>query len=493
MNTLKISSAIGIILILSSCNGQGNKKNQIGSPTGEELVENFLIGNYMIVPTKREIRQYTMVGGVNWDGYEYQKDSTINYETTTLLALGSTVLVKEYFPFNYNLEKLKIIHRDEFYFLCKDDKYIYYTSNNLKPAKISINEYDAINDFIYKSTKTSKLFFINIESYQLSPVEIAVDENTIKHLEGNFYSDKNGLYFFGEHSKKNAAGYYDDYVKTSEKLIGAKNIVPVVSKKYVVFNKQFYAVANANIKKLNIDTDKMIEVNFESGESFITDGKTIYSDMNYGYDDDNKNENGYYGVWYPTLFSGVNLQKIYSPRLPFMRENNNIVFNKNDPNNFPGLISVIDNENYLLSDKKESKIDKMLFYNPESKTTEIFDEKHLKIFEAERFILYKNVLYFDCIPVQSATLNFANLREIKGSNYLTDGKALFYIGNIGGYGSPTINGIDYATFDERIIENGYNKELKVINEDLLSDGITLVSKEQKIKIKDLKLNVKIVE
>lgn len=493
MKTIKISTAIGLIFILSSCNWRGEKKNQ-GQNLGEENpVENFLIGNYMIVPAKKEIRKYTMVGGVSWDGFEYQKDSTINFETTTLLALGSTILVKEDFPFPYNLDHLKIIYKDEFYFLSKDENYIYYTSSTIKPTRISIAEYDAVNDFIYKSKKSGKLFFINIESYTLSPVSLAIDEKTIQHLEGNFYSDKNSLYFFGAHSKKNKAGYYDDYVDQSEQLIDAKNGIIKATKKYIIFNKQFYAVANANIKKLEIDTDKMIEVTFESGESFISDGKTIFSDMNYGYDDDSRNENGYYGIWYPTLYAGVNLQKIYAPKLSFMRADNTVVFNKNDPNNFPGLIAVIDNESYLLTDKKKLKINKMLFYNPEKKTTEVFDEKFLKIFEAERFILYKDVLYFDGMPVQSTKLNFANLREIKDSNYLTDGKALFYIGTITGYGSPTIDGIDYATFDDRIIENAYNKDMAVVNPDLLTDGITLVSKEQKIKIKDLKLNVKVIK
>ena len=157
------------------------------------------------------------------------------------------------------------------------------------------------------------------------------------------------------------------------------------------------------------------------------------------------------------------------------------------------MIAVIDNEDYLLSNKKKFKVDQMLFYHPETKTTELFDEKELKIYSAERFIQYKNVLYFDGIPVETSKLDIKNLREIINSNYLTDGKSILYIGNITGYGSPTINGIDYANFDDRILENVYSKDMKAINPDLLSDGITLVSKSQKIKIKDLNLNVKIVE
>ena len=492
MKAIKTITFLNLLLLFTSCNGQEKSGNNITSNFTEDTKKNFVVGNYMIIPEKKEVRVYTMIGGVNWDGYEYRKDQKIDYEKTTLLALGDRIFFKEYFPFDFDLEKLKIIHRDEFYFLCKDDKSIYYTSERIKPTKIDISNYETVNDFIYKS-KNGTLFFLDIESYKLSPIGIDIDENSVKHLAGNYYYDNNGLYFFGSHSKKNTKGYYDDYVEKSEKLIDGQNVVPIISKKYISFNNQVFAIDNDKIKKLSINADKKIEIEIGTSESFITDGKTVYSDLNYGYDDDDRNEKGYYGIWFPTLYSGANLQKIYSPMLHFTIEGNSIVLNKNNPNNFLGLIVQIDNEKFLLSDKKKNKIDKILFYHPETKTTEVFDEKYLKIYEAERFIQYKNILYFDGIPVKTFKLDMENLQEIENSNFLTDGKSVFYIGNITGYGSPTINGVDYATFEDKILENVYTKEMKPINKDLLSDGITLISKEQKIKIKDLNLNVNIVK
>lgn len=483
-----LSLLIAIFLFFISCNGQKNR----GSNTVKDTVKHFVIGNYMIVPEQQKIRALRMIGGINWDGYEYQKDPKIEYNKTMLLILGNRIFFKEYFPFNFDLDKLKIIYRNEIYFLSKDDKNIYYTSERIQPTKIDISDYEPVNDFIYKS-KTGTLFFLDIERYKITSVDIEIDENSVKHLAGNYYYDKNGLYFLGPHYKKNAKGYYDDYIEKSEKLVNAQNVVPTISKKYISFDNQVFAIENNKIKKLNIDAEKIMEINIGSSESFITDGKTVYTDLNYGYDDDERNGKGYYGIWYPTLYSGINLQKIYSPLLHFMKESNTVVFNKNNPNEFPGLIVKIDNEHYLLSDKKKLKINKLLFYHPETQTTEIFDEKYLTIYPAERFIQYKNVLYFDGIPVKTSKLDMENLREIKNSNYLTDGKSLFYIGNIGGYGSPTINGVNYATFEDRIIENVFTEEMKVINPDLLSDGITLVSKEQKAKIKDLNLSIKIVE
>ncbi|WP_231424926.1 hypothetical protein [Pedobacter sp. Leaf250] len=491
IDRLLIVLSLGILF--TACKGQGRKANQVSNSSTEDTVKQFIIGNYMIVPESKEVRTYKMIGGANWDGFTFEKDPKINYNTTTLLALGNNVFFKEYFPFNFDVDKLKIFMRDEFYFLCRDDKNIYYTSAQLKPVKIDISNFDAINDFVYKSKKNGKLFFLDIKSYQLLPVEIEIDEKSITHIATNYFYDKNGLYFFGEHSKLNSKGYYDDYFAKSEKLIDAQNIKPIISKKYFFYNKQVFATDDNNIKKLTINGDKIIEININSTESFITDGKTIYSDLNYGYDDNEHNEKGYYGIWYPALYSNIDLQKIYSPQLYFQKSGNSVVFNKYDPNNFQGLIARINNGYFLLADKKKTPIEKMLFYHPETKSTEIFEEKYLKIYPIERFLQYKNVLYFEGIPVETSKLNMSNLREIKNSNYLTDGKSLIYLGNIGGYGNIEKDGIEYAEFNDRIIENVYTANMKPINADLLSDGLTLISSAQKIKIKRLGLNVKIVE
>lgn len=490
MKIFKIAMIVHLSFIISFCNAQEKRQGTADNSIGNAK-ENFIIGNYMVVPKKNEICTYTQIGGVDWDGYEYRKDPKINYTTTTLLSIGDCIFFKEYFPFDFNLSKLKIIYRDKFYFLCKDDNNIYYTSPQIYPTKIDISDYEPITDFIYKS-RSGTLFFLDIKHYKLASIDIDIDENSVKHLAGNYFSDKNGLYFFGAHIKKNERGYYDTFIKKSEKLVDVQNAIPFVSKKYIKFDNQIYAINDNKINKLNIDTGKLIEVNMYS-ESFITDGKTIYSDLNYGYDEDNRNERGYFGIWYPALFSGINLEKIYSPLLHFVKENNSIVFNKNNPNHFPGFIAKIDDETYLLSDKKKYKIDKLLFYHPENQNIDVFDEKYLTIYNAERLIQYKKVLYFDGRPVDTSLLDMENLREIKNSNYLTDGKAVFYIGNIQGHGVIKINGVEYVKFDDRIMENTFTKDLKPINCDLLSDGITIVSRRQKVKIKDLNLNIEIVK
>ena len=180
----------------------------------------------------------------------------------------------------------------------------------------------------------------------------------------------------------------------------------------------------------------------------------------------------------------------------FQREDQNsstIIVNRYDPNNFPGLLVKINDQNYLLNDKKKLTINKILFYHAENGKYTEFDDQYLKIFSFEGFMKYQNMLYFNSLPVDLPNFDVANLKEIKDSNYLTDGKNIISIGSIGGYGSIEKNGIEFATFNDRILENTYNEDLHPINRDLLSDGKTIISNNQKIKIADLKLRVKIIE
>lgn len=458
----------------------------------EEMEENIIIGDYMLVPEKKEVRVYTMIGGVDWDGFEYQKVPEINYDTTTMLILGEEVFFKEKSPFEWNIEKLKPIYRDDDHFVVRDDKSIYFISKLLIHKEIDVSNYTPINDLIYRA-KDGKLFFLDIETYQLSPIELEIDLASVKHIAGAFFYDKNGLYFFGEHYKKNTQEYYNDFIKTSEKLVDGQNITPLFSDKYIAFKDKVFAISTGKfIKELNLNLNKIIEVQMKGeANSLITDGQTVYSDTDYGYDERHYNQKGLYGNSFPVLYSGVNLQKIYSPFINFEVNDNTLIFNKNHYDISLKLVVQIDDTPFLLMDNKKTKINKMLFYRPETKTTEIFDDKQLKIFK-NNFILYGNTLYFNGIPVKAAELDIKNLREIENSDFLTDGKSIFYIGEISGFGSITIDGVEYATFEDRIMENAYTPKMKAVNKAVLSDGVMLISQGKAMKISDLKLDLRIL-
>ncbi|KAF2512813.1 hypothetical protein EYY60_06810 [Flavobacterium zhairuonense] len=490
MNPNKLAPFLALLLFFTSCKGH-EKQDDIVKNNPEDTIKHFIIGDYMLIPKLKEVRTYEMVGGETWDGYRYSKDPKIDYEKTTLLILGNSILFKEYFPFPFNLDKLKLIFSNDIWTICRDDNYIYRISYRVQSAQIHIADYKPVNDFIYKSA-SGELFFLDIETFKLNPVQINIDENSIKHLAGNYYSDKNGLYFFGAHAKKNEKNNERDYSYKSEKIIDAKNVVPIISKNYFIFNNQVFAIDDKEVTKLDIDIKKLIEITFYDSQSIITDGKTMYSNSNYGYAHGDRNEKGSYGFLYPSLFSGSNLQKIYPRSLYFVQEKNSVVFNKRGPKESLDLVAVINNENYILSNKKKTKIGKPLFYHSETKTTTAFDDKHLKIYK-NQFIQYKDVLYFDDRPVETSKLDLKNLRQIENSNYLTDGKSVFYTYGITGMKLIKKNGAEYAVLDERIIENVFTNEMKVINPDLLSDGITIISRDKKTTIKELKLNLKIAE
>ena len=472
-------------LVMTSCaqysNGNQSEENSI------------LIGDYMILPDLDEVRAYKMVGGVNWDGYTYEKDPKIDYANTTLLIIDEFVFFKEYFPYNFDLETFRKLHKNDVATICRDKNSLYSFSNYTVNQQIDITKYEVISDFIYKGSN-GKLLFLDAYEFKLKPLDILVDLKTLKHISNNYFYDKNGLYIFGPHNAKvnNERKFFD----TSKKLLN-EYFDPIIASKYIIYGEHIFATSNDNwVRELDLDPKKSIAVAMSDTESFISDGKAVYSDLNYGYDEDEKNGKGYYGIWYPTLYSNVTLQKVYSPRMNFQREDQNsstIIVNRYDPNNFPGLLVKINDQNYLLNDKKKHTINKILFYHAENGKYTEFDDQYLKIFSFEGFMKYQNMLYFNSLPVDLPNFDVANLKEIKDSNYLTDGKNIISIGSIGGYGSIEKNGIEFATFNDRILENTYNEDLHPINRDLLSDGKTIISNNQKIKIADLKLRVKIIE
>ncbi len=107
MNTIKLIAIINLLFIFS-CSAQVKNSTK-------DTQNGFIIGNYMILPEQKEIRIKTRIGGKNWDGYTYQKDSKIDYTTTTMLIIGDQIFFKEYFPYSFNLDKLRNITQG----LCK--------------------------------------------------------------------------------------------------------------------------------------------------------------------------------------------------------------------------------------------------------------------------------------------------------------------------------------------------------------------------------------
>ncbi|MDO4230140.1 MAG: hypothetical protein Q4C98_10020 [Capnocytophaga sp.] len=456
----------------------------------------FIIGDYMLVPERKEVRVYTQVGGVNWDGATYEK-TNINYEKTTLLLLGDEVLFKEKFPFNFDVNTLKIIYYDDFVMLFKDKNAMYYSHKNYtKSLSLSLEGYQAINDFIY--TKQGKNFFIDFSSPEelvLREIDIPVDVQTLHFVIDNYYYDKNGLYYFGQHYKLNEKGYYDNFVPNSEQIAAAKNQKAILGDKYIIFGENIFAIKSGHhITPLKINAQKIKQYTFyDNSETLISDGKSMYYDNSgYGYGEYDYNDKGL-GSAYPILYSGIDLKGFYSCDLKFELNDKQLIFNKYSPDEDGGIVTKIGNNLYVIKpDEKPIKIDKILFYHLETKATTVFEEKYLKVFK-NGFLQYKNQLYFDSeYPVDMEGFEMENLHQIPNSNYLTDGKSLLYTGSITGMGIRKKNGVEYANFERRILKNTYNKEMKVINAHTLSDGKTLIHKGKKVKISDLGLSVKIV-
>lgn len=107
MKKLIVSILIcSLTLISFSANDTSTKNNEMRNTAQDSAC--YYLENYIICPQTKEVKYMIMVGGVNWDGYDYVVDSTINYDKTQLIFIEGKAFFKEYLK-NVDIEKLRIL------------------------------------------------------------------------------------------------------------------------------------------------------------------------------------------------------------------------------------------------------------------------------------------------------------------------------------------------------------------------------------------------
>jgi len=76
-----------------------DEKNMIEEPEKTDNIEEideleadcetcYTIGNYQLCPKSKLIKVFRMIGGVNWDGFEYAPDTTLKYHEETMIIFA---------------------------------------------------------------------------------------------------------------------------------------------------------------------------------------------------------------------------------------------------------------------------------------------------------------------------------------------------------------------------------------------------------------------
>ncbi|RZL13545.1 MAG: hypothetical protein EOO96_31745, partial [Pedobacter sp.] len=241
-----------LLFSLSAC-AQTEKRNSDIKNTQKNVMDStYTIGNYQFNPSKKtvSILQEFSEGKVG-TSMGYFPDNSIKYDSTTLIVLGNEVLFKEYFPKEVDFASLHYIGESDYsQNLFSDKQFIYaYSPNFLQHQgtvkKLDVSDYTRINDFVYED-KSGELFFLSTANgLKLSKIDtsLKLDKHTLKHLQGQYFADKNGLYalgvrFFGHmYSKKFSQQPIDILVESAN----GRKIKPIITRNYIVYGNSVYA------------------------------------------------------------------------------------------------------------------------------------------------------------------------------------------------------------------------------------------------------------
>ncbi|MDI1257204.1 MAG: hypothetical protein PSV16_14010 [Flavobacterium sp.] len=503
-----------LVALTIGCHGQEKVKTAgPESPFNKDDVDNFFIGGYAINPKLKEINRAIETGGASWDGIGWVKASEINFESTSLIFIGHSMIFKEQMPAGCDMKTLGAIS-SEWTTAFKDNHKIYTAPlNGYRAQALDISNYKVLSKRFYQDSQNNiwaLLGDLTQLEYSLQKIitNEKVDFHTLQYLTGYFYADENGLYYAFSESNKQSSGYYYNLKKICDD--GGENTTPFVAKNYLVYGKCVYSLKSGTPFKLDLDVSKMKEISaeFSSNHSYLTDGKRTYkaNNANNGYDTITKYERRYQHQVLNEIFTtnGITVQKIYSEQLVFCEINNtDLIFSNenhkscNKPLNEGRLIKTSAGYYWLAADsnaKKAKKINNVFFYNVATKKNEVFDANQFTYFK-DGFYRYKNQLYRKT-NLLATNLDVEKTKLIQQqnevSNFLTDGNNILYIGNITGYSNSTVKGIEQVMLTDRSIKNINISNIKIANEDvlILNDAV-VVSKGAAISIAKLGIDVKV--
>ena len=469
----------------------------------------YNIDYFSIDPKSKTVSEQREVGGVTWDGYRYVVDPTIHYNTTSLIIFGSQITFKELFPYKGNLNAVKIIGCTDRDVTFKDKTGIYDFVPPDRLSKINIASYTAIGDEIYQDNKGYLYFNFEWELQKLSG-QTFFDVRTLKHLAGNYYTDKNGLYFLDKHYHPELNAYPLEAIKVEDSQ--GVSVQTTVTPRYIIYNNHVYSITR-NLDRLNLDPANLTEVEWDSGYNnsySITDGKHTYDTYGgVGYSDSvkdpysdrhlmlkhtvdyfNKNNISVKGAFPRYLnFTPKDTSTLYIPL--GQRVNNpeplkykvGVLFNTSDGLYFYNILNKI---------ADPQKIKKVLVHNIDTKKDEEFNPDEFS-FLGTNVSIYRNHLFIAGRAVYEQ-LDLKNLRFISNNYFktyfLTDGKVLIYANWISFYGTKLVNGQEEMVLGERIIKGVNINKLRIINQDRLIDDRYLYIAGSIIPLHKLALDVK---
>lgn len=451
------------------------------------------IGNFKIVPAEQTVYEKEYTSGtdmdsdgnvIHWDGYRYVPSRTVNFGTTKLIVAGSIIFFKELFPIHsVDPTTLCLIFQsfgyesNYTYLLSPFENIVYLLEGDMRaPSKIDISGYTHIRQLLFKDER-GKLFFIPMREGKLLEVDISLDEKSLQHTAGNFYSDKNGLYYLGENTRCQL-----------EKSNG-RNLRPILYEKYFVYGDAAYPyVCDADPKRfrLNAKTTQKVSTVYDT---YLGDDSKIF-----------KLSNNFSRTISPSLIKPWRMVEKGRPQAPFHKwqfidiltvrgnkEGNTLYFSSpghyanggsyytliKTPSGFYGLTGS--------SEHLEAKvIDQVMIYDAKKKKHEPIEIEQYKRLTAN-FYLYKGNLYETDANLVETKVDIKKMKAILANNqktdFYTDGKYL-----LGGYNLWHKEKMQEGRykFSEPLFKDVDWETLHVVNEKMMIDKNNLYQESSSI-------------
>lgn len=449
----------------------------------------FTICNYQICPQERKIKIFQMTGGVDWDGYTYTSLDNLDYGSTKMYFVGKALLFEEQIN-GRDMKKAHFIYPRKYWMnyrniptIAFDNDSLFEVSHSGISARMSTKGKKYLRDNLFED-EAGKLYLLSDYHTNLSdeiPESLGIDKATIRNICDDFYYDKNRIYYLG---------YYEEEACPKMKCFGK-----VVSKNegnnfkvgtsYLTINNQTILRAKYVPKPLDLNASTVKEYLLDTYYStyLITDGNKVYI-----------NSLHYQGTDFMEIEGLKNLD--LQPIIPTVGEwrynpsNKMVYLYTKDGKTVPNtkgeygflMYSNINNKVFIINrDGKYKTFAGILILEKDSKTFATFDRKKdadtLKNLEIYTVYKYNSIFYEALLAAYKANgIDNDKLKQVGKSIFYTDGKNLVWMNKVlqinQNYGKEGVGHIDYY-FKNWICHINKPNNLKVINDDMLTDGTTL--------------------
>lgn len=403
----------------------------------------YFIGNCGIDPERKIISRYKMTGGRDedggeWDGFTYEPDTKIVYDETFMAILAGEIYFKEDLPKVYDLNSIKLLSNfSNDYTYMRDKNYIYKTSRQDIVSTTKIHGLKIINDFLY-GRQGNLLFYDNTNVIEPSGLNKIVnsdilDLNTIKHIHGNYFYDKNGLYFFKLKISENS--------RLAHKIEEGGNAAAHwhAQGNYITYGESVYYYNPREIQKLNLNKDKIkyFEMGYYGGypRAILADDKQFYFTYYGDLRDAGKLPQEFFRkdmnrwqIIFPETYQLITSDNYKTIHLPGGGNDFGGVMIDRTLVHTPDGFYTFDIDNPA---ETIVKADKVFIFNYDRKKYEELEPAKYRFLSADMYI-YKERLHTHFAPVEedinTSALKFVATDGVK-TNFFYDGKSLIHNGS----------------------------------------------------------------